>query len=273
VGNVMSNAVDNAVQQSLGAQFGALAALARGFLQPHLMRYAYLNGWERVEDVTAQTVTIRKCDAGQVVHLDLAKKTYTVYDPSAEPTEAPAAPAPAPRRGRSAPADPQQPGTAVATLTSATRALGPLRIENQPTTGFDSTTSFAVTQSTGSCRDGSASLENVTYVAPVTRPAVTSCPVRRRPVPETADAVVATPPTGGCRPTFTMRRSGPTPPSNRLALYSLVTFGSGTAPTPAPEASPGIGTVGFLTERGNLKTLGQADTGLFAIPQGFTKAP
>ncbi|HEV2738780.1 MAG TPA: hypothetical protein VGU66_09395 [Candidatus Elarobacter sp.] len=272
-GNAISNAMDNAVQQSLGAQFGALAALAHGFLQPHLMRYAYLNGWERVEDVTAQTATIRKCNIGQVVYLDLAKKTYTVYDPNAEPTDAPAAPAPAPRRGRAAPPDPQQPGTAVATLTSATRALGPLRIENQTTAGYDSTTSFATTQSTGSCRDGSASLENVEYVAPISRPAVTSCPIRRRPVPETADAVVAAPPSGGCRPTFAMHRSGPTPPAGRLALYSLVTFGTGASATPAPAASPGAGTVGFLTERGNLRSLGQTDTGLFAIPQGFTKSP
>ena len=279
-GNAISNAMDNAVQQSLGAQFGALAALARGFLQPHLTRYAYLNGWERVEDVTAQTATIRKCSVGQVVYLDLAKKTYTTYDPNAEPTEAPAAPAPAPRRGRSAPADPQQPGTAVATLTSATRALGPLRIENQTTAGYDSTTSFATTQSTGSCRDGSASLENVAYIAPISRPAVTSCPARRRPVPETADAAVAAPPSIGCRPTFAMHRSGPTPPAGRLALYSLVTFGSGASAAPAPAASPGAGspgpgagTLGFLTERGNLRTLGQADTGLFAIPQGFTKSP
>jgi hypothetical protein len=270
-GDLVSNAMENAMQQSLGAQFGALAAMARGFLQPHLMRYAYLNGWERVEDVTAQTATIRKCDIGQVVRLDLAKKTYTVYDPNAEPADVPAAPAPAPRRGRSAPPDPQQPGTAVATLTSTTKALGALRIENQATAGYDSTTSFALTQSTGSCRDGDGSIENLEYVAPIGKPAVTSCPVRRRPIPESADAVVAPPPSGGCRPTFAMRRSGPTPPANRLALYSLVTFGAAGAATPAPAASPGAGTVGFLTERGNLKTLGQADTGLFAIPQGFTK--
>lgn len=269
-GDAMSNAMENAVQNSLGAQFGALAAMARGFLQPHLMRYAYLNGWERVEDVTAQTATIRKCDIGQVVRLDLAKKTYAVYDPNAEPTDAPA-PAPAPRRGRSAPPDPQQPGTAVATLTLATRALGPLRMENQATAGYDSSTTFAMTQSTGSCRDGGGSIDNVEYVAPISRPAVTSCPVRRRPIPETADAVVAPPPSGGCRPTFAMRRTGPTPPANRLALYSLVTFGAAGAATPAPAASPGAGSIGFLTERGNLKTLGQADAGLFAIPPGFTK--
>jgi hypothetical protein len=38
--------------------------------------------------------------------------------------------------------------------------------------------------------------------------------------------------------------------------------------TPAPG-----GGIGFLTERGNLKTLAASDAALFEIPQGFTKAP
>ena len=42
---------------------------------------------------------------------------------------------------------------------------------------------------------------------------------------------------------------------------------------PTDPFAAGTGAVGFLTERGNLKTLTQADTGLFAIPQGFTKSP
>lgn len=96
-----SNALDNALQQSLGAQFAALGASIRSFLQPHLLRYAYYNGWERVDDVAEQTATIRKCDLGQVYRLDLAKKTYTVYDPNSEPMPAAAAPvAPARRAAR-----------------------------------------------------------------------------------------------------------------------------------------------------------------------------
>ncbi|HEV3088060.1 MAG TPA: hypothetical protein VGX96_12605 [Candidatus Elarobacter sp.] len=269
-GNLVSNAMENAVQASLGAQFGALAAMARGFLQPHQLRYAYWNGWERVEDVTAQTATIRKCDAGQIIKLDLAKKTYSIYDPSAEPVET-APPAPRPPRGRAAPPDPAQPGTAVASLTEATRGLGPLRMENQATTGYDTTTTFATTQSTGSCRDGSASIETVQYLAPLMRPAVTSCPIRRAPVPTTATEAV-TPPSGGCRPTFTARRTGPAVPSSRLALYSLVTFSGGSGATPAPQPSGGSSGIGFLTERGNLRTLGAADAGLFSVPPGFVKA-
>jgi len=268
--SAVSNAMDNAVQNSLGAQFGALGASIGNFLQPHLMRYAYWNGWERVEDVSAQTATIRKCDAGQVIHLNLAAKTYTVYDPSAEPTPA-GRPAPPPQRGRPAPPDPAQPGTAVATLSDTTKSLAPLKIEGQPTTGYDTTTSFSTSQATGSCHNGGASIETVQYLPPIGRPAVNSCPVRPEPLPETATDMTA--PRGGCKPTFAAHRSGPTVPVNRLALYSLVTFHPQNGPTPAPAASGAPSSIGFLTERGNLKTLGPADAGLFGIPQGFTKTP
>ncbi len=265
-GNVASDAMDNAIQNSMSAQFGAMGASFANFLQPHLMRYAYWNGWERVEDVSAQTATIRKCDAGQVIQLNLAAKTYTIYAPNAEPVPT-SRPAPV-QRGRAPAPDPAQPGTAVATLSDTTKSLGPLRIEGEPTSGYDTTTSFATTQATGSCHNGNATIETVQYLPPLSRPAVTSCPVRPpEGLPETATAV----PTGGCKPTFAMHRTGPAVPSGRLALYSLVSFGSAAGATPAPGGAPS--SFGFLTERGNLKTLGPADAGLFGIPQGFTKAP
>jgi hypothetical protein len=272
-GAAVSDAMANAVQQSLGAQFGALAGAMTAFLQPHLTRYAYYNGWERVEDVTAQTATIHKCDVGQVLHLDLARKTYTIYKPADEPSDAPAATAAPARRGRQAPADPAEPGTATVTLSEATRALGSQRIENQATAGFDSTTTFAMSNATGSCRNGSASVETVQYLSGLRPPAVTSCPVpRRRAVPDTATGFVA-PPSGGCRPTFSATRSGPTPPSGRLALYSLFRLSGSAGASPAPAPSGGPGGFAFMTERGNLKTLGAADAGLFGVPPGFTKAP
>jgi hypothetical protein len=267
--DAVSNAMENALQNSLGAQFDGLATSARSFLTPRLMRYAYLNGWERVDDVAAQTATIRKCDAGQVIKLDLAAKTYAIYDPSAEPTAAPP-PGPASRRGRPPPGDPPPPGTAVATLTEATRPLGAQLIENQKATGYDTATTFAVRGSTGSCHDGGATIETVQYLPALARPTVNLCPLRRAPLPTTAGEAIAPAPGGGCRPTFTANRTGPTPPANRLALYSLVTFTRAGA-TPAP-AAQGSG-IGFLTERGNLKTLGQADLELFSVPPGYAKAP
>jgi hypothetical protein len=272
-GAAASNAMDNAVQNSLGAQFGAMGASFANFLQPHLMRYAFWSGWERVEDVTAQTATIRKCDLGQVIQLNLAAKTYTIYAPNAEPI--PTAPPGAQGRGRAPAAQPGQPGTALATLTDTTKSLGPLKIEGEPTSGYDTTTSFTTTQATGSCHNSNASIQTVQYLAPLSPPTVNSCPVRvPEGLPETASAAM---PTGGCKPTFSMHRSGPAVPTGRLALYSLVSFGMGSgatpAPAPAPRPSAGPSSMGFLTERGNLKTLGPADEGLFGIPQGFTKAP
>jgi hypothetical protein len=268
----VSNAMDNALQQSLGTQFAALGTSIRSFLQPHLMRYAYYNGWERVDDVAAQTATIRKCDIGQVYRLDLAKKTYSTYDPNSEPT--PAAVAPAPRRGArpAAPGAPEPPGTAVADISATTKALGPLRIENQATNCYSSTAAFAMTQATGSCRNGSASLTTEEYLSALNRPTVTSCPVRRAPIPESANDAVTPPTAGGCRPTLALHTSGPPLPTNKLSLYTLVTMNGSGGATPAPSAgsSPGVG---FLTERGNIKSLGAADTALFSVPSDFTKTP
>lgn len=269
-GDVASNALDNAVQQSLGAQFAALGASIRSFLKPHLMRYAYYNGWERVDDVSAQTATIRKCDIGQVYQLDLAKKTYSVYDPNSEPASvAPSAPAARGSRPAAAPAPPA-PGTAVADISATTSALGPRRIENQATSGYTSTASFTMTQATGSCRNASASITTEEYLSAINRPTVTSCPIHRAPVPESANEAVTPPqPSGGCRPTFAFHTSGPPVPAGKLSLYTLVTMNAaGGTPAPAASGAPGIG---FLTERGNITPVN--DPSVFSVPADFTKTP
>jgi hypothetical protein len=273
-GDVADNAIENSLERSLGAQFAAIGSALRGFLSPHLMRYAYYNGWERVEDVTAQTATIRKCDIGQIVQLDLAKRTYSIYDPANEPP--PSAPAAAPARRGPPPTapPPQPPGTAVADFSTTTRALGPARIENLPTSGYASTASFALTQATGSCRNGGASIQTTEYLSALNQPAVNSCPLKRPPpIPESASDVAAPPPAaGGCRPTFTYHNSGPPVPPGKLSMYTLVSMNGAGGPTPAPAAS-GAGGIGFLTERGNVRALGAANASLFDIPAGFTKTP
>lgn len=265
----ISSAVEAALERSLSAQFAGLAGIMNNFLQPHVVHYAYWNGWERVDDTALQTATIRKCDIGQVIHLDLARKTYSIYTPGSEP-EPTARPMPR-TRGRQQPANPEEPGTASASFALTTRALGAKPIENRPTTGYSTTATFAMTNATGSCRNGSGSIETVQYLPAIARPSVTQCPVRRAAVPEEPTDVVA-PPSGGCRPTFSAQKSGPTPPSNRLSLYTLVRMSGSGGASPAPQAS-GAGSFAFLTERGNLKGLGPSDASLFAIPQGFTKAP
>jgi hypothetical protein len=61
-------------------------------------------------------------------------------------------------------------------------------------------------------------------------------------------------------------------PSGKLSLYTLVTMSAGVGSTPAPSASAAPG-IGFLTERGNIKSLGASDTTLFSVPSDFTKLP
>lgn len=266
----ISGAVESAVERSLSGQYAGLAAIMNGFLQPHVVHYAYWNGWERIDDPSLQTATIRKCDLGQVIQLDLARKTYSTYTPGSEPEPTSR---PMPRsRGRQQPAAAEEPGTANASFALTTRSLGTKPIENRQTTGYATTASFAMTNATGSCRNGSGSIETVEYLPAIARPSVTQCPIRRtRTVPEEPTEIVA-PPSGGCRPTFSAQKSGPALPSNRLSLYTLVRMSGSGGASPAPQAS-GAGGFAFLTERGNLKGLGPADASLFAIPQGFTKAP
>ena len=264
-GAVADSALDTAVQNSLSGSFSGLAASLNGFMRPHIYRYAYWNGWERVDDLGAQTATIRKCEIAQVVHLDLAHRTYTIVTPEADVVQ-PAA-APQSHRVATIAASPAPPGTAVVSLNSTTRALGTQRIEGQPAAAYNATTTFAMTQATGSCRNGSSSFRSIEYVAPIARPPVNVCPVHGRPVPEAPADMVA--PSGGCRPTFTAHTSGPTIPPGRLSLYTFMQMNAAASATPAPNASG----IGFLTERGNLKTLGPADgAAVFSIPRDFTKS-
>ncbi len=275
-GDAASNAIGNAMDAQLGAQFGALAASMRGFLTPHLLRYSYYNGWERIDDVTAQNATIRKCDAGQVITLDLAKKTYAIVDPNSEAAMTAAKPsAPEPRKARGPAAGaPSAPGTANFDFSATTKLLGSQRIENVPTVGYDSTAAVAVTNATGSCKDGSFAIKTTAYYSALNRPSAASCPVRRAPIPQNATDMM-TPPqsSGGCRPTFTNHQSGPTVPTAKLPLYSLVTMNAGGGASPAPAASGTPSMIGFLTERGNLKTLDATAATLFDIPAGFVKTP
>lgn len=81
------------------------------------------------------------------------------------------------------------------------------------------------------------------------------------------------PPSGGCAPTFAFHRSGPVEPAGKLSLYSLVALSGANGTTPAPAPSGGASGIGFLTERGGIKTLGNADAALFEIPAGFIKSP
>ncbi|GAC1405163.1 MAG: hypothetical protein NVSMB64_09560 [Candidatus Velthaea sp.] len=270
-GMVVGNMIDAQMDRMLSAAAGSYAAAFRGLLNGRVERHAYYNGWERIDDLAAQTATIRKCNLNQVVKLDLAKKTYSIYDPASEPADTPAAAAPSKRARPSETPAPEQPGTAVAEFSQTVKPLGALRIEGFDTAGYDDQTTFAMTQATGSCRNGNFGFASRAYYSKLAQPQ-SVCPITpaRQRYPETPVNMVAS---GGCRPTFTAHKSGPVPPAGRLALYQTIGFNGGNGATPAPAASGSPGGFTFLTERGNVRSLAIVDAGLFEIPKDYTKAP
>ncbi|GAC1535566.1 MAG: hypothetical protein NVS2B17_05990 [Candidatus Velthaea sp.] len=271
-GMAVSNVIDAQMDRVLSAAAGSYAAAFRGLVNGKVERHAFYNGWERVDDLAAQTATIRKCNLNQVVKLDLAKKTYSIYDPTSEPVDSPAPASPPSKRGRNAETpQPEAPGTAVADFSQTVRPLGPQRIEGLDTAGYDDQTTFAVTQASGSCRNGNFGFASRAYYSKLAQP-VSVCPITpaRRRYPETPVNMVAS---GGCRPTFTAHKSGPVPPVGKLALYQAIGFSGGSGATPAPAASGSPAGFTFLTERGNVESLVAGDAAAFEIPKDFTKAP
>jgi len=236
-----------------------LAEGAAGFatlfrmLEPgRLERHAFYNGWERIEDPVAQTATIRKCDLDQVVKLDLRRRTYRIFPAESEPSDPPLR-------------DPGTPGSVAGTVRQTVSALGPQTLDGTEASGFEDRSTFALTQASGGCHEGSVAFTTRSYYskAPVPRSVCPITPQRER-YPEQAVNIVAS---GGCRPRLLAEKAGPLPPSGRLVLYRAIQF--------VPDASGAAGQAGFtlLTERGNLRTLTAADSNLFAIPPDFTKAP
>jgi hypothetical protein len=268
---VVGNAVDAQVDRIFAATAGQFAGALRGLTQGRIERHSFYAGWERVDDIAAQTATIRKCDLHQFIRLDLAKKTYSITDPSAVPTDTPA---PAPRsRGKSHEATPapEQPGTAVADFRTSVTPLGARTLDGLPATGYDDDTTFAMTQATGSCRNGTFGFHNRAYYSRLDTPRAV-CPIEAQAPQRYPQQPVNFVASGGCRPTFTAHRSGPVPPVANLSLYQTIAWSMTATATPAPAGSPAPGFV-FLTERGNVHSLSAANAGLFAIPADFTRVP
>jgi hypothetical protein len=258
------NGMEGALSRTLGGMLNGFSSLLRG----HAERRSFYNGWERVDDPVEQTATITKCDRHEVIKLDLAKKTYSVTDTNAH-SEAAAATGTAPRRSseRTAPAHPAQPGTMKLELARTGSALGGKTIDAVPTSGYASTFAMTASDATGSCRNGRFSVTHTEYVSAYDEPRA-YCPLARVEhvnYPTQPTDFVTGPPSGGCKPAITARNSGPSEPSGRLPLYSLMTMaGHGDS------AATGGG-FSFLIERGNLKQLGAADANLFEVPAGFKK--
>lgn len=224
-----------------------------------LTRYTYYNGWIRTDDVVAQTATIEKCDLHQYITLDLARHTYSIENtmPSPQPAPSPGAP------GGTATVN-EAPGTMDIAVTASSQDLGQRTLEGISTRGQSSSYTLAMTNATGSCRNGSMSMHVVEYVSDLGIPRA-YCPLPRvGGMPSSPQQVVVR---GGCRPHFHGGASGAFAfggSGDHLAMYSFMTVATGT--------SGEGGNAGALTESGNVQWLykPQAES-LFTIPPGFTR--
>lgn len=233
-------------------------------------RHAYLNGWERTDDLGAQTATIMKPDRHQMITLNLAKKTYRIVDTSVQaPTETP--PPYQPPSNPQAPQPSPQPGTGKLDISVSSSSLGQKTVENVSTTGYSQDFKVTETLSTGSCHDGSFETSMIEYISdypePQLAPSGAKPPKMTGGMPPPAAMMGVRP---GCKPTTTTHHSGgATPPSGRLAMWTFLTL-KGNVQSNQGQAGGGFST---LIERGNVRTLGAGDASLFEVPPDFTKEP
>jgi len=265
---IAGSAIDNAIAKSLDNALKPVAAQLSRFANGTLERHAFYNGWERVDDVTGNTATILKCAEHRRIVLDLARKTYRIDDPAA-PEPASTSTSTSKSGGHTCrdtgDAKPSAPGTGVLSISSDTKALGSTRVGRVDARGYTSTNTIAIQKSTGSCKDGSFGVSQTAYYSAYEIPRA-YCPLPKtlRHPQTPADMVTASKP-GGCHLTPSLRVTGPAQPSDRLALYELLTMGASN--------SQGNGSMSFLVERGNVRTLGASDAAAFDVPAGFTREP
>ncbi len=243
------------VLNNVQGEMGAMQSLQHGTL----VRYTYYNGWVRVDNLTDQTATITKCSLRQYITLDLAHHTYTIASTVPSP-----APAPAPGGYPQQPSTVNEaPGTADMTVQAQSQNLGPRTLEGIGTHGSSASISVVTTHATGSCRNGSVSMQIVAYVSGIGIPRA-YCPLPRvsGTMPQGPGTIIR----GGCKPTFHGSMAGASlvmGTSSNLGMYRRVTYAT---------AQTNGNNMGVVTEAGNVRWLNRADAdALFTIPPGFTK--
>jgi len=230
------------------------------------MSYYYLNNWERQDDPGKQTATIFRPDRKQIIHLDLAKKTYTIED-MGNRTPPPAVSQPPQTQPQQPEASPE-PGTAKTDVSVTSKLLGPKSIDGVPTTGYNLDFKMVTTQATSSCQNGSFETSVDDYVSSIVPPNVMSNDMMKHAYTGIDPSMLVA--KGGCAPTITTHKAvGATAPAGHLSLWEIMTIKG------SPQGGGGSQgqQQGFSTylERGNVKILGPGDAGLFDVPAGFTK--
>ncbi len=259
------NGMFAAISSAMDAAKSAMATLKTGTPTT----YYYLNGWERTDDPIHQTATIDRADLHEIIHLNLANKTYSITDMNAQTPMMQETPPPYQPQNPGQPPPTQAPGTAKMSITATTSALGSKTLDGQPTSGYKTDLKVATTQATGSCSNGTLEMAMTEYVSRYDEPKVAT--MSGPPAPKQSGMshpeMMAMKP--GCKPTMTTHTQlGAKAPAGKLALWTLVTMSGAAGQT--GQAGQG-GQFSTLLERGDLRQLGPTDKSLFEIPAGFTK--
>ena len=238
----------------------AIAAFKNGSASTH----SFMGNWERTDDPGKQTATIIRPDRHQIIHLDLAKKTYRIEDIGNMPSGA--SESPPPMSGPQGQTASPQPGSGKVEITESSSLLGPKTIEGLATTGYTQDLKMVSSQSTGSCHDGTFEATMVEYASSIAPP-LRDNPGLRMILSGPSPALASQQP--GCKPTVTTHHNGKvTPPADKLFVWTLLALKGGA---PTTSAGPVSGGASILTERGDIRTLGARDAALFDVPAGFTK--
>ncbi len=236
---------------------------------PVLTRYAFYNGWTRVE--TASSIIITKPDQHQVIFVDLQAKTYRTYDTTA----------PVQIEQTTAVVTPTSTGEATANSMLSMSQADSMTVDNQPVVGYSSEAIVTLTDSSGTCQDGIFRAKKLEYFAQLPEPV----PQSKEPALDT----LALP--NGCSATINRQISGAPAPNSQMCVYRLVTVvrdANAAAQKPASKDTidptammqhfQGGGESGAtpanymkLSERGNIRQLSAADAPLFDIPAGYTE--
>ena len=265
--NVAGDAVDSAISGMLEKQMQPIADRFARFANGVVERHQFYNNWERIDNVSLGTATIVKCDQHERIELDLDHKTYHIVRDDAAAAPSSASSGTAAPRGCSATPEPQKPGTGTLVLTTTATGLSAIPIDGANAPGLATSTTMAVEHATGSCKDGSFTVASKTYYSAYAVPHA-YCPLPKRYEHPSTPAQMVTQDSGGCKLTTQMHAS--TSAAARapatLPLYELMTMSGND--TRSANGTNG-GSFSFLTERGNFRTLGPSDAGLFEVPAGF----
>jgi hypothetical protein len=241
---------------------GAMAMMHTGTAERHFVA----GSRSRTDIVALQTATIVDCSARTITSLDLKAKTYRV-DSLDHPQHTDSS------GGSNAPAaTPTSDGSKIA-VAMTTTSLGPKQVDSVNTNGYSTDMKVTVTKP-GQSPQTSDVLMTAYYTA-MTTP-LTMCPAAmydpatrgRSGAPGAGassasydDAMRAMSNYKG-NINFAVTWNGPMLPFGNLALWQLVTM-QGQSSTQGQS-------VGFLTERGNVRTIADNDP-IFSVPSDFTQ--